>query len=128
MHLIIVLNMPIRSWRTFVLCTAGKMVTLTKFLVIVTFTVVFVLGSAFISGEKQKDDEELEDLDNSFLSEKGSFKDEPVLQEEKSQELLNQENSDHYWDDVIDSDEDPDIIFPQYVEKNTFIKNSTKKR
>nr|CAH0105848.1 unnamed protein product [Daphnia galeata] len=103
------------------------MVTLTKFLVIVTFTVVFVLGSAFISGEKQKDDEELEDLDNSFLSEKGSFKDEPVLQEEKSQELLNQENSDHYWDDVIDSDEDPDIIFPQYVEKNTFIKNSTKK-
>ena len=64
MHLIIVLNMPIRSWRTFVLCTAGKMVTLTKFLVIVTFTVVFVLGSAFISVEKQKDDEELEDIDN----------------------------------------------------------------
>ena len=61
--------MSIRSWRTFVLCTAGKMVTLTKFLVIVTFTVVFVLGSAFISVEKQKDDEELEDIDNSFLRE-----------------------------------------------------------
>ncbi len=51
-----------------------------KFLVIVTFTVVFVLGSAFISVEKQKDDEELEDIDNSFLREKGRSKDGPILE------------------------------------------------
>ena len=108
------------------------MVTLTKFLVIVTFTVVFVLGSAFISGEKQKDIEEIEelgDLDNSFPSEKSSTIEGSVFREEKTlQEPLYQENSDHYWDDVIDSDEDPDILLPQYVEKNALIKNSTKKR
>lgn len=106
------------------------MVTLTKFLVAATFTVVFVLGTAFISGAKQENILQLEDIDNSFQDEKVNIQENVVLRKEKSLlESLNQENTDHYWDDVIDSDdeEDSQTSLPHYIESSTLIKNTTKK-
>ncbi len=113
----------------------GKMVTLTKFLVTVTFAVVFVLGTAFISGERQKSILELGDLGNlkkseiqNYESPKSSAKEE-IYAKENVRELLDEEDTDHLWDDVIDNDEDSaDNIVQNFAEKSTISRNTTKKR
>ena len=109
------------------------MVTLTKFLVTVTFAVVFVLGSAFISGEKQRNIPELEDLDNYQNKKNAPTKDSNIIYSEEGevrnpQESLDEENSDHLWDDVIDDEESEDTLLPNFVGKNTLSKNTTNKR
>lgn len=105
--------------------------TLTKFLVVATFTIVFVLGTAFISGAQQENTVDLKDLDKPFQDEVSNFEENLVPRKGRSLlETSEQENTDQYWDDVIDSDDDEDsnISVPHYKEKNTFTKNSTKKR
>lgn len=111
------------------------MVTLTKFLVTVTFAVVFVLGTAFISGEKQKGTPEFGDFGNLQKSETENYKSpkispkEEIYAKENVGEILDEENTDHLWDDLIDNDEDSeDNKVPNFAEKNTISRNTTKKR